>query len=473
MKNSTKIVYAKIAIILAVIPVLVYAYEYGPDPGYTAAPGDNPTACVNSGCHVGTVNSGGGNVKIILPSGNTGTYTPGQAMQILVQVTDASKVAYGFQLTARMGSTNNSQAGDFTTTDANTQVLCPDSSIKANGKTCPTAFPIEYMEHTLTGYEASIKTTTKGSYTYSFSWTPPAAGSGPVTLYAAANAGPGDPPVSTPTNVYTTSTTLTQATSSVTPTILAGGVAPIYSKATTIQPGSWISIYGTNLVSSLGSWDGLSPTPTSLGGASVKINNKDAFLWVAIPKAFGTTDQINLQAPDDTATGTVTVAVTNTSNGTATSTVTLATVGPTFNVLGDGVHAAALILTPSGGGSACAGQCDIDGPSGTSLGFATRPVKAGEFLILYGTGFGPTNPLIPSGQPYAGPAGGAPMTAAYTLRIGNVTVPAANITLAAEVGQGLYQFNVKVPSGLGTGDVPLSLTVSGATTPSTVVVAVQ
>jgi uncharacterized protein (TIGR03437 family) len=465
--TRTRVLCAKATIILATLPMLVVAYEYGPNPGYTAAPGDNPTACISSGCHVGTVNSGPGNVKIILPSGNTNTYVPGQAMQILVQITDATKVAYGFQLTARMGSGNNTQSGDFTTTDANTQVLCADTSVKANGKLCPTSItvPIEYIEHTATGYEASIKATPKGSYTYSFNWTPPAAGSGTVTMYVAANAGPGDPPEPTPTNVYTSTLPLTQATSALVPSINTNGIGPIYSKATTIQPGSWISIYGTNLVSSLGIWDGSPPTPTSLGGASVMINNKPAYLWVAVPKAFGTTHQLNVQAPDDTATGTVTVTVTNTSNGTASSTVTLGAVGPSFSVLGDGAHAAAIILTATG--------YDIDGPAGTSLGYPTRPVKAGEFLILYGVGFGPTNPSSPSGQPYSGPLGGAPMTDSFTLSIGGVTVPPANILLSALVGQGLYQFNVKVPTGLGTGDLPLSATVAGVTTPAGVVVAVQ
>ena len=211
MTNRTKIVYAKMAVILAAIPVLVYAYEYGPNPGYTAAPGDNATACISSGCHVGTVNSGSGSVKIALPSGNSGTYVPGQAMQILVQITDSTKKAYGFQMTARMGTAGTTQAGDFSTTDANTQVLCTDASVKANGKACPSLFPTEYIEHTYNGYEASIQG--KGSYTYSFTWTPPATASGTITLYVAANCGPGDPPVTSPTNVYTSKIALTPATS--------------------------------------------------------------------------------------------------------------------------------------------------------------------------------------------------------------------------------------------------------------------
>src|SRR4051812_30405127 len=128
--TRTTVSYVKIAIILATLPVLVKAYEFGPNPGYTNAPGDNPTSCISSGCHTGAVNSGSGNVKITLPSGNSGTYVPGQAMKILVQITDSTKASYGFQLSARMSSGNTTQSGDFSTTDANTQVLCADGSTK-------------------------------------------------------------------------------------------------------------------------------------------------------------------------------------------------------------------------------------------------------------------------------------------------------------------------------------------------------
>ncbi len=477
MTKRTKIVCAKIAVVIASLPVMVYAYEFGPNPGYTAAPGDNPTSCISAGCHVGTVNSGPGSVKISLPAGNSGTYVPGQAMQILVQITDSTKAAYGFQLTARMGSGNTGQSGDFANTDPNpttslTQVLCADGSLKTNGSLCKSPFQDEYIEHTLNGYEASTKASPKGSYTYSFNWTPPVAGSGTVTLYVAANCGPGDPPVPTPTNVYTSKIALTEASSSTpTPSINAGGVGPIYSKATTIQPGSWISIYGTNLVSSLGIWDGSPPTPTTLGGATVSINNKPAYLWVAVPGTGGAPDQINAQAPDDTATGSVTVTVTNATNGATSSTVTLATVGPSFSVLGDAAsHAAAVILTPGGTGAFGGGAYDIDGPSGTSLGYPTRPVKAGETILLYGVGFGPTSPVVQSGKPFSGAAG---ITSALQLNIGGVPIPSGNVSFAGIVGQGLYQMNVLVPSGLGTGDKALSATVAGVTTPTGVVLALQ
>ncbi len=113
-------------------------------------------------------------------------------------------------------------------------------------------------------------------------------------------------------------------------------------------------------------------------------------------------DQINAQAPDDTSTGTVTVTVTNATNGPASTTATLATVAPSFSVLGDAAnHAAAVILTPNGTGAYGGGSYDIDGPAGSSLGYPTRPVLAGESLVLYGVGFGPTSPVVPSGRTQA------------------------------------------------------------------------
>jgi uncharacterized protein (TIGR03437 family) len=80
-------------------------------------------------------------------------------------------------------------------------------------------------------------------------------------------------------------------------------VVPLYTTATTIHPGEWISIYGSNLASSTAVWTG--NFPASLGGTSVTINGKSAYLW------FVSSGQINAQAPADTATGTVPVVVTN------------------------------------------------------------------------------------------------------------------------------------------------------------------
>jgi hypothetical protein len=86
------------------------------------------------------------------------------------------------------------------------------------------------------------------------------------------------------------------------PSITQDGIVPIYSSVPVVQPGSWVSIYGTNLATGTFTWNG--DFPTSLGGVSVTIDDNQAYLWVVTPT------QINLQAPDDTTTGLVSVAVT-------------------------------------------------------------------------------------------------------------------------------------------------------------------
>jgi uncharacterized protein (TIGR03437 family) len=452
------VVVIKIFVILALVPLLIFAYEYGPNPGYTGAPGDNATGCIASGCHQGTPNTGGGSIKISLPSGAT-SYTPGgSAIPVSVLITDTTMRSYGFQLTARSGAANTTQAGDFTTTDVNTQVLCPDGSIKANGTACPSKFPIEDIEHNLTGWTNSIGS--KGSYTYNFNWTPPATNVGDVTLYVAANCGTGTASV-TPTHVYLAKMVLTagSATNPNAPAISTNGVAPLFSKSTTIQPTSWISIYGTNLATSTALWDG--SFPTTLGGASVKINGKSGYLYYASPT------QLNLQAPSDTATGSVSVVVT-TSNGSSTSTVTLAQYGPSFSSL-DGTHVAGIILRPDGSGAYGVGanSYDIVGPTGTSLGYKTVAAKSGDSLVLFGVGFGPTNPVVPAGSAFTSAAA---TTSTVSLLINNKSMTPAFSGLTSA---GLYQFNLTVPAGLGTGDVPLQGLVGGVMTPTGAVLSLQ
>jgi uncharacterized protein (TIGR03437 family) len=458
MGNKRKFLITKIVLGVAVVPIIIHAYESGPPVGVTGAPGDNPTGCIESGCHVGTPNSFNGSIKITVNGGVT-SYTPGgPAIPISVLITDAAMRSYGFELTARSGTGAKNQAGDFTTTDANTQVICPDSSVKANGKLCPTQFPIEDIEHSETGWSNSISS--QGSFTYNFNWTPPTTAVGNVTLYIAANCGTGTASVS-PTHVYLSNMVLTPAAINPNqPTITANGVVPVFSPATTIQPTSWISIYGTNLADApFTLWKG--DFPTTLGHASVTVNGKPGYLYYSSPT------QINLQAPTDTATGSVNVVVTN-SNGSVTSTVTLGQYGPSFSLL-DGKHVAGIILRPNGSGAYGSGanSYDIVGPTGSSLGYKTVAAKAGDSLVLFGVGFGPTNPVVAAGAPYAG---AAPATNPVTLLINNKsTTPAfAGLTSA-----GLFQFNVTVPTGLGTGDVPLQGMVGGVLSPTGVVLSLQ
>ena len=244
------------------------------------------------------------------------------------------------------------------------------------------------------------------------------------------------------------------------PTIKSGGVVPVNSTATTIQPSSWISIYGTNLAAALTKWNG--DFPTTLGDTSVTINGKLGYLYFVSPT------QINLQAPDDTATGTVPVVVT-TGNGTITSTVTLEPLGPSFFLLGDAKHAAGIIVRSDGSGAYGGGTYDIIGPTGNSLGYATVAAKAGDTIELYAAGLGTTSPSFPAGQALPANAYGTATSKINLIINGTTLTPSfAGITEAGE-----FQLNLTVPTGLGTGDVSLAATVGGLQTPAGVVITLQ
>ena len=236
------------------------------------------------------------------------------------------------------------------------------------------------------------------------------------------------------------------------PAIAAGGIVP-----SMIEPGEWATIYGTNLAGGTATWAG--NFPESLGGTSVTIGGKSAYLSFVSP------GQIDLQVPNITATGAVPVVVT-TGNGSATANATLSSFSPSFFLL-DSKHVAGIILRANGSGAYGGGSYDVIGPTGTSLGYPTVAAKAGDIVELFGTGFGPTNPAVAAGQTFSA---AAPTTSPVTLRINSMNVTPAFAGLS---GAGLYQINLTVPPGLGTGDVPLQATVGGVTTPSGVVISTQ
>lgn len=240
------------------------------------------------------------------------------------------------------------------------------------------------------------------------------------------------------------------------PAINPAGVVALYSTSTTVQPGSWTSIFGSNLAPGVLQWNG--DYPTQLGGVSVTVNNKLAYLW------FVSSTQINMQTPDDTSLGSQVDVVVTTPGGTSTQKITLAAAGPSFNLL-DATHAAGVILTPNGSGAQGGGTYDFLGPVG-AFAFATRPAKAGETVLLYGTGFGPTSPVVLAGKVFSG---SAVTTNTVKLTIAGTTVP----VVVAAYASGAYQLNLTIPAGLGKGDMPVVATVLAASTPTGPVITLQ
>ena len=241
----------------------------------------------------------------------------------------------------------------------------------------------------------------------------------------------------------------------VAPLVSAGGVVPLFSSVPVVQPGSWISIYGSRLADATVTWSG--DFPTSLGGVSVTVNGRPGYLWLVSPT------QINLQAPDDTATGPVKVVVT-TPNGSAESTVTLGAVAPALSLL-DANHPAGIIISPDGSGAYGGGTYDLLGPTG-SYSFSTRPVRPGETLVLYGVGFGTTTPPVPAGSSFSG---AATLANPVSVTIGGVP---ATVAFAGLVSAGLYQLNVVVPY-VASGEQSILASVRGSSTQPGIVVSVK
>ncbi len=232
------------------------------------------------------------------------------------------------------------------------------------------------------------------------------------------------------------------------PKISSNGIVP-----GTVQSGEWVSIYGTNLAGGTADWTG--NFPTSLGGTTVTIGGQEAYLSYVSP------GQIDLQVPNVTTSGTAPVVVT-TAVGSGASTVTLAELGPLFFLLDASMHVAGIILRSDGSGAYGGGSYDILGPTGNSLGYPTVAAKPGDVVELFGTGFGPTNPAVPAGQAFSGVA---PTTNPVTLEINQVSVTPSFAGLS---GPGLYQINLTVPGGLGSGEVSLQAAVGGVETPDAV-----
>ena len=219
------------------------------------------------------------------------------------------------------------------------------------------------------------------------------------------------------------------------------GITSVFSDRALISPGVWASVFGTNLANSTVSWNG--DFPTSLGNVTATVDGKAAYFW------FVSAGQINLQVPDGTRTGCVPFVL-NTPNGTVTTQVEVQAAGPSLSML-DGKYLAAVILTPNGSGAYGNGSYDIAGPVGR-FPYKTRPAKRGENVVLYGVGFGPTNPAVPAGKAYSG-AANTTLQVGVNIRTGPNSFINVPLTFAGLVAAGLYQFNITVPDNAPLGDV--------------------
>jgi uncharacterized protein (TIGR03437 family) len=436
---------------IAAVPsvLLLFAYETGPDPRHTAAPGDDRLACTTSGCHnTFALGVGGGNVAIQFPSGLT--YTPGVAQTLQITITDATARAFGFQLTARLESNPaNGQAGDFTA-GANQIVICEDNTAKrATG--CPANAPIQFIEHGPAPFRTN---------TITVAWTPPATNVGPVHLYIAANAANGDR-TNTGDHIYIADYLLTPQAAGDPPSITRVISASGFNADAGLASGTWLEIYGANFMSGAGrSWAGSdfngSRAPTALDGISVTVNGIPAYVAYISP------GQVNVQAPDDAAIGpNIPVRVT-TAGGTSNAmmiekkAIAPALLAPDSFKVGGKQYVVALTSDQA-----------FVGPAGLITGVNFRPARPGETINLFGIGFGPVSPATAAGTVAAGLTSVQP---APVFRFGSTTATASYAGLGPGF-VGLYQFNIVVPQ-MAPGEYALTADVGGVSANTGLIVTV-
>ena len=239
------------------------------------------------------------------------------------------------------------------------------------------------------------------------------------------------------------------------------GIAGVVNGAS-FQPGiaadSWVTILGTNLAPTTDNWSNSvinGTLPTALDGVSVTMDGKPAYI------SYISSGQLNVLAPD-LSPGPVTVTVT-TPNGAAS--VSTATAGL------NGLYAPAFFLWP--GNQPVATRTDFSpaAKSGSIAGLTTVPAKPGDVIILWGTGFGPTNPaepvgvVVPPGQTYT-------TTTTPSVTINNVSAMVLSAALTPDAA-GLYQVAIQVPSTLADGDWSVQASIGGVSSPASVLLTVH
>lgn len=438
MTTAQKIVWTSVATWVAIVPALLLAFAEGPDPGYSGAPADNhPMACASATCHTssaqgGPINHYGGAVAVAF-SGN-GQYVPGQTQTMTVSVSDPVNSVYGFQLTARPSSNPAGQAGTFTPGGPDTFVMCSSGNPRLPGKSCPSASPVEFIEHS-----APSRTS------FTFTWTPPAIDVGPINIYVAGNAVNNNGVQDGGDHVYTASYVLTSGATSPPPSINAVVSASAFGQAKTFAAGSWLEIYGSNLAADSRSWGGAdfkgNTAPTVLDGVSVSING--------VPAAvnFISSGQVNVLAPADPTTGPVNVTLTSNNQTSAPIQVTKADLVP-------GLYTATVNNKQYLGAFTLAGS-----PTGNP----NSPAKPGDIIVAYGIGFGATTPPVVPGN-IATALNSLANT--FTVLFGTAPDPKPIYAGLGPGYVGLYQFDLTVPK-LADGDYTMSFqigSVKGAQT---------
>jgi uncharacterized protein (TIGR03437 family) len=231
------------------------------------------------------------------------------------------------------------------------------------------------------------------------------------------------------------------------PAIVNGGVisASSFAKQTPLAPGSMVSIFG----SALGNGTALAPSlplSNTLAGTRMVVAGR------AMPMLYSSSGQVNAVMPFGTPVNTpVQVIATNGKQISVPEEVSIAQAQPgVFTVNGSG----------TGQGHIYVSRPDFS----QILAASATPAHAGDALVIYCSGLGPTDVPVEDGA--SSPVSPLARVAnSVTVSIGGVATTPFFAGLAPGFA-GLYQVNVIVPPGVSPGDqIPLVITVAGQSSP--------
>ncbi|HYW41468.1 MAG TPA: TIGR03118 family protein [Bryobacteraceae bacterium] len=237
------------------------------------------------------------------------------------------------------------------------------------------------------------------------------------------------------------------------PVITSAGITNAGQSAAGIAANTQLTIKGTNLAATKRSAAATdlngANLPMALDGVSVTINGEPAYL------SYISGGQINLLTPSDLpSSGQVSIVVSNNGLTSGTISVPVLPIAPSFFLFTGGYIAAEHA------------NFSLVGPT-TLFPNSSTPAAPGETIILYGNGFGATNPPIVNGQTVTG---AAPLVNPPAIIFNDI---AGKVVFAGQVAAGLYQINVVVPAGLPDGDVPVVAVSAGYSSPPGALITIQ
>jgi uncharacterized protein (TIGR03437 family) len=226
------------------------------------------------------------------------------------------------------------------------------------------------------------------------------------------------------------------------------GVAAFFGQAG-FSSNMYMDITGTNLSQTTRTWNindfNGSTAPLSLDGVSATVNGKGAFVRYVSPT------QIGIIIPDDTATGPVPIQIQApngpSNNGTINRTRLSPTLQPATQFSFGGKQ---YVLAQTADFRFFVGSPNVIG------GFPISAVRAGDTIVIYALGCGPTDPPTPAGTIAAQDSA---VTLPVDLRIGGVSAGIVSAVVVANT-IGVYQFVVTVPA-VAPGDQTVELIVDG------------